>query len=497
MQHEPTLAPAATLENSNLRFFSQWVIAFGPPIAITVAGLTVFYELIVRSISSSSHPILVHIILGAFFVGLVFCVAALFRYQREALFIRHWHSAFVQKVKATALPNHRSCSSSSALAAFSLNLKPAQRYERFEIEVTNVRAALSDRLAYANYIAGALIGLGLVGTFVGLLGTLEDLGAVFGSLVQSGNSEMNPTVVFSNMVNKLQEPMKGMGTAFVSSLYGLLGSLLVGLCALSVSKAGAVTVRDLLAVGRMAVATQFSEPSEEPLESPKEMVAHQSEWLHSSIEQNQKIYHLQTLLETLLRAQIESENRLHDWLESGENRLTKVLAKTLEAHWSSSSDMTAIQQQFIDQLSATLQGHEQEAQELVSRMALNEEKLGQDIVSLLAVNANKHNHAQAEILDELERESSARRHQVDDVLSAITGLTAQVKRSADAVDHLQSRAQHSPAVSKAESPQKADVREKSQAPQAIEKDGLSLLAQSLERQTRLLEEVVRHDRSRR
>lgn len=39
------------------------------------------------------------------------------------------------------------------------------------------------------------------------------------------------------MIQKLQGPMEGMGTAFVASLYGLLGSLVIGLTATSVRRA--------------------------------------------------------------------------------------------------------------------------------------------------------------------------------------------------------------------------------------------------------------------
>jgi LysM repeat protein len=47
------------------------------------------------------------------------------------------------------------------------------------------------------------------------------------------------------MIVKLQGPMQGMGTAFVASLYGLLGSLVIGLTVSSVKSAGERLFRDV------------------------------------------------------------------------------------------------------------------------------------------------------------------------------------------------------------------------------------------------------------
>ena len=114
-----------------------------------------------------------------------------------------------------------------------------------EQEIAAVNERFNDRLSLPNYLAGALVGLGLVGTFVGLLGTLEDLGKLFGALVDTGSVSANPAEVFADMVRRLQDPMRGMGTAFVASLYGLLGSLVLGLQILAVGKIGHSLINQL------------------------------------------------------------------------------------------------------------------------------------------------------------------------------------------------------------------------------------------------------------
>jgi hypothetical protein len=113
---------------------------------------------------------------------------------------------------------------------------PSARQARVEREIGEVRESLGESLTMPNYVNGALVGLGLFGTFVGLIGTLEDLGALFQGLMSTGNKDANPIDVFADMLKRLQAPMASMATAFVTSLYGLGGSLLLGLASLLAGK---------------------------------------------------------------------------------------------------------------------------------------------------------------------------------------------------------------------------------------------------------------------
>jgi hypothetical protein len=75
-------------------------------------------------------------------------------------------------------------------------------------------------LVLPNYIGGALVGIGLVGTFIGLLGTLDDLSTLFASLDGAGaaTDSSDAGAMFGDMVRRLRDPIRGMGTAFVASL---------------------------------------------------------------------------------------------------------------------------------------------------------------------------------------------------------------------------------------------------------------------------------------
>ena len=88
-----------------------------------------------------------------------------------------------------------------------------------------IRAHLDESRELSSYMTGLLIFLGLLGTFWGLLGTITAVVKVIGGL-EVGSS--NYSIVFETLKAGLQEPLKGMGTAFSSSLFGLGGALVLG-----------------------------------------------------------------------------------------------------------------------------------------------------------------------------------------------------------------------------------------------------------------------------
>lgn len=370
---EQSYEPAPVSLPSQPAAWGQWLVAFVPPLAITVSAVTVFSDAIDRSIASSAHPVLVYVILAAYFLGLLMCAVALWRYQRESDHIWLWQ----KRVIKGRMPDLESAERTgdqpivaAALSSLLARVAPPQRQARFELEVAAASSALADRLAYANYVVGALIGLGLVGTFVGLLGTLEDLGAVLGSLAGTGSADMNPTAVFSNMVQKLQSPMKGMGTAFVCSLYGLLGSLVVGLCALSVSKAGSAVVKQLHSAARTleAVMAQTAAAGSDGSDLAAPM------------------RQLQSLMARALENQADRDIQLQHWLQASETRLTTFLSETLQSNRIVNAEVLANHQRVGEQLAALFKAHEEanEANRMAnSEVLVNHRQVGEQLAGLL------------------------------------------------------------------------------------------------------------------
>ncbi len=76
----------------------------------------------------------------------------------------------------------------------------------------------------SKYLIGLTIFLGLLGTFWGLLETINSVGTTVNNLDFSENTQK----LFKVLKQGLEDPLSGMGTAFSSSLFGLGGSLILG-----------------------------------------------------------------------------------------------------------------------------------------------------------------------------------------------------------------------------------------------------------------------------
>jgi hypothetical protein len=91
--------------------------------------------------------------------------------------------------------------------------------------VDGVDARLAEQRSLGVYITGLLVFLGLIGTFVGLMEMVGSVGGIIGSLqsLQGNNSN-----AIQLLLRNLEEPLRGMATGFSSSLFGLFGSLVLG-----------------------------------------------------------------------------------------------------------------------------------------------------------------------------------------------------------------------------------------------------------------------------
>ncbi len=88
-----------------------------------------------------------------------------------------------------------------------------------------IRTRLDEQREISRYFIGLLVFLGLLGTFWGLLITINSVGDVIVGLDMQGSDF---GTVFGELQSGLLTPLEGMGTAFSSSLLGLGGSLVLG-----------------------------------------------------------------------------------------------------------------------------------------------------------------------------------------------------------------------------------------------------------------------------
>jgi hypothetical protein len=113
--------------------------------------------------------------------------------------------------------------------------------ERFTLSATTSRSLL-DSLAsrldesreLSRYMTGLLIFLGLLGTFWGLLLTVSSIADVIGGM-SVGSGDIG--ALFEQLKSGLARPLRGMGTAFSSSMFGLSGALVLGFLDLTAGQA--------------------------------------------------------------------------------------------------------------------------------------------------------------------------------------------------------------------------------------------------------------------
>lgn len=88
-----------------------------------------------------------------------------------------------------------------------------------------IRMRIDESHDISRYLIGLLIFLGLLGTFWGLVETVNAVGRTIGAL---SISDGDAAALFDDLQRGLELPLAGMGTAFSSSLFGLAGSLVLG-----------------------------------------------------------------------------------------------------------------------------------------------------------------------------------------------------------------------------------------------------------------------------
>ncbi|AWK85442.1 flagellar motor protein MotA [Azospirillum thermophilum] len=169
------------------------------------------------------------LILGTLFAGILFIFRQVLMLRPEVAWLEQYQSGVTLSgtpepvllaPMARMLGERRGRLSLSALSMRSL--------------LDGIASRLDESRELSRYLIGLLIFLGLLGTFWGLLHTVQSVGGVIGSLSVNGGDVAN---MFANLQQGLQAPLTGMGTAFSSSLFGLAGSLVLGFLELQASQA--------------------------------------------------------------------------------------------------------------------------------------------------------------------------------------------------------------------------------------------------------------------
>lgn len=106
--------------------------------------------------------------------------------------------------------------------------------EVVEAGLRSLHVSLDSRQELAQFLIGFLVALGLMGTFIGILETLVQIGNMIGGFASADMQNIDKA--FMGLISDLTKPLQGMGTAFSASMFGLLGSLCLGLTMVAVRR---------------------------------------------------------------------------------------------------------------------------------------------------------------------------------------------------------------------------------------------------------------------
>lgn len=220
-----------------------------PFVGIFLAGLYV-QDLVLFAIGT--NPILNVLIIGLGVLSGLFAFLRAVELDRDRLIM----DRFETLSSAEELPSERVWRTSPVIQAFMVIQRSAANegvrafQSTVEREGAGLRSTYQQRVAFLQYMTGLLISLGLLGTFLGLLQTLISSSGILDAVSTNASSggEADSTAQFANMIAALKAPLSNMGTAFSSSLFGLLGSIMVGVMVLILQRSSLANVTNFRAL---------------------------------------------------------------------------------------------------------------------------------------------------------------------------------------------------------------------------------------------------------
>lgn len=220
----PTPLPAETRPLSSPRIY---LVRMG--VFLVLVGFLVFILQSQLRLAFFGNPGLNGLIVGVLFVGIVLAIRQVARLFREIRWVNHVSGADGRTLARPPV----------LLAPMAALLGDA--HQRTSLSVATARslldsisARLDENRELVRYLAGLLVFLGLLGTFWGLIDTVNAVGRIIGSLRTGSDA----AVLFDELKTSLAAPLAGMGVSFSASLFGLAGSLVLGFLDLQAGQAG-------------------------------------------------------------------------------------------------------------------------------------------------------------------------------------------------------------------------------------------------------------------
>ena len=212
------------------------------PFVLLILGAVIYRAPIIKTITSNPHPQINYLIFAIILAGGTLILFSINKLMYESRKLAEFIEAKKNSTDEEAL--QQLALNCDADIAYVLRMMAAsagrsithQEQIALENELHKAASRLNSRNALPQFLGGLLVGMGLLGTFIGLLATLDDIAVLISSFATLDMKTANPIDVFGQMVRRMEAPMHSMGIAFSASMYGLLGSIIIGFMMVSVRR---------------------------------------------------------------------------------------------------------------------------------------------------------------------------------------------------------------------------------------------------------------------
>lgn len=222
----------------------RYYLFVGIPVLAVVLGTLFFFDAIASTVKGNPHPQINYIIFALIAAGCYQMTMHVVRINREA---KHFYT-YRKAVRSGASKEEIESMLEGVTRQYDVELLmqlieelrgqslSSVQHSAIEAELERFGARQHRRLMLSNFMSGMMVGMGLLGTFIGLLGALAEIGNLIGSF-SLGAGMADPVAAITELVARLTAPMQAMGVAFSASLFGVLGSLIMGALMVAVRSA--------------------------------------------------------------------------------------------------------------------------------------------------------------------------------------------------------------------------------------------------------------------
>ena len=227
-----------------MKQLQRYYFYVGIPVLAVVLGTVIFFDAIMSTVNGNPHPQINYVIFALIATGCVMMCLHVFRINSEGRLFQNYRRAVRDGASNEEIREQLNDANKSHDVIILMQLIEEMRgtavnavqHAAIESELERFSARQNRKLLLAHFMSGLMIGMGLLGTFIGLLGALAEIGKLIGSF-NLGAGMTDPVAAISELVTRLTSPMQAMGVAFSASLFGVLGSLIMGVLMVGVKSA--------------------------------------------------------------------------------------------------------------------------------------------------------------------------------------------------------------------------------------------------------------------